>query len=230
LNRKNDYLEQFLYTTSHDMRTPLVTVKTFLGFLENDIATGNKEQLNQDLKYIHQATDKMKLLLDRLLDLSRVDLVRSPPTKLALSAIIAEVTEALAGLIESKRAEIIVSDVDITLNGSRERLCAIWQNLIENAIAYCRDDRVPTVKLDVRQSGGETVFSVRDNGIGIDPRYLDRIFMMFEKLKPESPGAGLGLSMTKYVVENEGGRIWAESAGDGTGTCISFTLPKANAV
>ncbi len=227
LARKNDYMEQFLYTTSHDMRTPLVTVKTFLGFLENDISEGNWKQYSHDLKFIHQAADKMKQLLDRLQDLSRINLAKTDPLKVTLSEILAEASESLAGTIEASRAEIHFPETDVILYGSREHLCVVWQNLIENAIIHGRDGCVPAVRLGVRQDESETIFSVQDNGIGIEPRYLNRVFMMFEKLEPQSPGAGLGLTITKYVIENEGGRIWAESSGDGTGSCFCFTLPRA---
>jgi len=227
LTRKNDYMEQFLYTTSHDMRTPLVTVKTFLGFLEIDIAAGNWERYSQNLKFIHQATDKMKQLLDRLQDLSRIGLVKADPAEVALSEIIFEASEVLAGTIDAKRAEIHLPETDVRLYGSRESFCVVWQNLIENALIYGKDGHAPAVRLGVRQDGSETIFFVQDNGIGIDPRYLNRVFMMFEKLEPQSPGAGLGLTITKFVIENEGGRIWAESNGCGTGSRFCFTLPRA---
>lgn len=227
LVRKNTYLEQFLYTTSHDLRTPLVTVKTFLGFLEKDMAAGNMERFAEDLKYIHMASDKMKQLLDRLLEMTRADNIVLPASEMSLREIIEESARNLAGLAETKGAEIHLPETDVTLYGSRERLCLVWQNLIENAITHSREDLPPVVTLDVAHQGGETVFSVRDNGIGIDPQYHDRVFMMFERLNPNSSGAGLGLSMIKHVVESEGGNIWIESAGAETGTRISFTLPKA---
>ena len=113
------------------------------------------------------------------------------------------------------------------LFGDRPRLCRIWQNLIENAIKYSRDEVIPRIELGVQQVNGETVFFVRDNGIGIDPRYHSKIFGIFEKLDPKSPGAGLGLSMVQRIVEKCGGRIWVESEGIGKGSCFSFTLPHA---
>jgi len=105
-------------------------------------------------------------------------------------------------------------------------MCQIWQNLIENAIKYSRDNSIACIELGVEQMNGETVFIVKDNGIGIEPRYHGRIFGIFDKLDPKSAGAGLGLSMVQRIVEKCGGRIWVESEGNGNGACFFFTLPQ----
>jgi signal transduction histidine kinase len=111
------------------------------------------------------------------------------------------------------------------LFGDRPRFCQIWQNLIENAIKYSRDGTVSRIKLGMQQKNGETIFFVKDNGIGIDPQYHSKIFGIFEKMNPKSPGAGLGLSMIQRIVEKCGGRVWVESEGSGKGACFFFTLP-----
>jgi PAS domain S-box-containing protein len=227
LHRKNADMEQFLYTTSHDLRTPLVTVKTFLGFLENDLITGNLKQVAQDLQFIHGAADKMKILLDGLLELSRINLVESPAVKVSLAEVLDDVLDDMAVFISERNAEIRLLETDLTLVGDRGRLGQVWQNLIENAVKFCRHDSTPQVELGIRETAEETVFFVRDNGIGIELQYNTRIFKIFEKLDPGSPGTGMGLCMVQRIVEKSGGRIWVESEGIGTGACFCFTLPDA---
>jgi len=227
LKKKNADMEQFIYTVSHDLRSPLVTVKTFLGFLESDMAAGDQKWVVQDLQYINGAADKMKLLLDELLELSRIDHVETPPVRVSFKVLVAEVLDTLAGAIKTQEVDIQLPDSDLMLSGDRPRLCQIWQNLIENAIKYRRDDRISRIELGVRRVDGQTVFFVKDNGIGIDSQYHGKIFGIFEKLDPKSPGAGLGLSMVQRIVEKCGGRVWVESEGSGKGTCFLFTLPRA---
>lgn len=227
LQKKNTEIEQFIYTVSHDLRSPLVTVKTFMGYLEKDLAEGNQEQLEQDVQFIHHAADKMKLLLDELLEMSRIGRVETPPVKVTLKKVTDEVLVALAGIISERGVDIHPPATDLMLFGDLPRLCQLWQNLIENGIKFCQDDRIPRIELGVQQESGETVFFVKDNGIGIDPQYHSKIFGIFEKMNPKSPGAGLGLSMIQRIVEKCGGRVWVESEGSGTGSCFYFTLPEA---
>ncbi len=227
LQKKNADMEQFTYTVSHDLRSPLVTMKTFLGYLEEDMASSNGERITQDLQFIHSAADKMKTLLDELLELSRIDRVDGEPEQVSLREVFDEVLGSLAGSIDEQSAEILIPACDVTLFGDRRRLCQIWQNLIENAIKYRSMQQPPRIELTVRKEQGEIIFCVRDNGIGIDPEYHEKIFGIFEKLDPGSPGAGLGLSMLKRIVNKSGGTIWVESAGAGHGCCFCFTLPGA---
>jgi chemotaxis family two-component system sensor kinase Cph1 len=227
LKLKNADMEQFIYTVSHDLRSPLVTVKTFLGFLENDMAADDPERVSQDLAYIHGAADKMELLLNELLELSRLDRVEAPAVRISLIGMVDEVLGALAGVINERKVRIHRPEIDLELFGDRQRMCRIWQNLIENAIKYgCIGDD-PLIELGVQQVNGVTVFFVKDNGVGIAPEYRKKIFEMFEKLDQKSPGAGLGLSMVKRIVDKCGGKIWIESDGVGNGACFFFTLPLA---
>jgi len=227
LRKKNEEIEQFIYTVSHDLRSPLVTVKTFMGYLEKDLAEDNREQLAQDIQFIHGAADKMRLLLDELLELSRIGRIETTSVRVSLKEILSETLEILAGAISERTFDIRMPDTDLMLFGDRPRLCQIWQNLIENAIRYSRDDTIPCIEPGIQKVDGETVFFVKDNGRGIDPKYHSKIFGIFEKLDPKSPGAGLGLSMVQRIVVKCGGRIWVESAGVGQGSCFLFTLPDA---
>jgi len=227
LRKKNDDMEQFAYTVSHDLRSPLVTIKTFLGYLESDMDADNQARIIQDLQYIHAATDKMKLLLDELLELSRIDRTEAEPVKVSLVDLLGEILDAMAGVISEQGVDIRLPKTDLILHGDRRRLCQIWQNLIENAIKYRGDDRVACIELGTRLTGEDTVFFVKDNGIGIEPQYHDKVFGIFEKLDSKTPGAGLGLSMIKRIVEKHGGRVWVESPGSDQGSCFCFILPNA---
>ncbi|MBL0226545.1 MAG: HAMP domain-containing histidine kinase [Geobacteraceae bacterium] len=176
---------------------------------------------------MHGATDKMKMLLDELLELSRVDRTETAPSRVSLREILDGVLGDLAGVINERRVDIHLPDTDLMLYGDRLRLSQIWQNLIENAIKYSLDGTQPLIELGLQQENGETVFCVRDTGIGIDPQYHHKVFGIFEKLDPKSSGVGLGLPMIQRIVEKYGGTIWVESAGTGRGSCFRFTLPRA---
>lgn len=227
LRQKNFEVEQFIYTVSHDLRSPLVTVKSFLGYLEQDMGSNDAGRVGQDLHFIHTAADKMERLLEELLEMSRIGRRENPPERVRFRELATEALSAVAGQIVGKKVEVRVEDVDQPLRGDRPRLAQIWQNLVDNAVKYMGDQPEPRVELGIVRRDGEVVFFVRDNGIGIAPEYRERVFGMFDKLDRESSGVGLGLSMVKRIVENYGGRIWVESAGRGGGSCFSFTLPGA---
>jgi len=188
---------------------------------------GDRERVAQDIHFIHSAADKMRLLLDELLEISRVDRVEMPHVKVSLMEVLNEVLDSMAGVISERKVVIRLPESDPVLHVDRQRFCQIWQNLIENAIKYSCEECIPRIEIGVRQESGETAFFVKDNGIGIDPLYHKRIFGIFDKLDPKSPGAGLGLSIVQRIVEKYGGRIWVESEGNGTGACFFFTLPQA---
>jgi signal transduction histidine kinase len=133
----------------------------------------------------------------------------------------------VAGAISKRGVTVEVKAPPICLFGDRSRLEAVWQNLIENAVKYMGDQPSPRIELGAETQGAETVFFVRDNGMGIDPRYHGKVFGLFEKLDPSSEGTGLGLALVRRILEVYEGRIWLESEGPGQGTCFRFTLPLA---
>ena len=227
LQEKNAELERFLYTASHDLKSPVVTVRTFLGYLEQDTAAADAGRVEKDLRFIRAATDKMGQLLDELLEISRIGRVVSPPVSIALRKLVDEALGAVAGRIAERGVTVKVGDTDMLLRGDRPRLAEIWQNLAENACKFMGDQKEPRIEIGVETRGAETVFFVRDNGIGIDPRYHAKVFGLFEKLDPRAEGTGLGLALAKRIVELYQGRIWVESLGQGQGACFYFTLPAA---
>jgi len=226
LNRKNAEIEQFIYTVSHDLRSPLVTIKTFLGYLGQDISTGDSNRIGKDMGFIHTAADRMEALLNELLDMSRVGRITTPHESVTFQELVGEALDAVAGQITAGRVNIGVSTVNPALSGDRRRLLQIWQNLLDNALKYMGDQPEPRIEIGVEQQEGETVFYVSDNGIGIPPAYHEKVFGIFEKLDRTIGGVGMGLTMVKRIVEMYGGQIRVESQGDGTGCCFRFTLPQ----
>jgi PAS domain S-box-containing protein len=227
LQEKNAELERFTYMISHDLKSPLVTVKTFLAYLERDLESGNGERVEQDLQFMRGATDRMGRLLDELLEMSRVGRIVNPPAELSCGAVVDEAVRLVAGALSERGVELAVALPELALFGDQARLVEIWQNLVENACKFMGEEPHPRIEIGARGSGRGTVFFVRDNGIGIEAQYLEKVFGLFEKLDRGAQGTGLGLALVRRIVELNGGKIWAESPGPGAGTCISFTLPGA---
>jgi PAS domain S-box-containing protein len=225
LEEKNAELERFTYTVSHDLKSPLITIRGFLGFLEKDVAEGSVERLQRDLDRIRTATETMGRLLDELLELSRIGRLMNLPEEVRLTEIGREAVEMLDGPIVAAGVEVKIDPWLPTVEGDRQRLLEVYQNLIDNAVKFMGEQERPRVELGQRRDGDETVLWVRDNGIGVDQRYTERVFRLFERLDPEKfDGTGIGLALVKRIVEVHGGRIWVESDGPGQGTTMCFTL------
>jgi PAS domain S-box-containing protein len=227
LLQKNMEIERFTYAVSHDLKSPLVTIKTFLGYLQQDLVDANPEAIEKDIGFMRMATEKMTFLLDELLRMSRVGRIVSAPVHVSYNLLMEEVLTTVAGAILDRGVEIQVTEEPIVLHGDRSRLAEIWQNLVDNAVKYMGDQPTPRIEIGVHTKAKEPIFYVRDNGMGIDPRHSHKIFGLFDKLDPRTEGAGLGLALVKRIVELYKGRIWVESEGHGLGSCFQFTLPEA---
>jgi signal transduction histidine kinase len=225
LEANNAELERFTYTVSHDLRNPLVTIKGFVGMLEKDLQDGREDRVTRDLQRIENAADKMHLLLADLLELSRIGRIMNPPEEVDLSQVINEAIETLDARLRSKNVVVNCLLEFPDVYGDRVRLREVFENLIDNAAKYTGDQPEPIIEIGTRNDDGETVFYVKDNGIGIEPQYQKKIFGLFDKLNPASEGTGIGLALIKRIIEVHGGRIWVESEGVGKGTAFCFTLP-----
>jgi len=229
LEAKNAELERFAYTVSHDLKSPLITIRGFLSFVEQDAVAGNLERVRADLGRIRDAVDKMQRLLSELLELSRIGRVVNPPQTIAFATLAQEALALVAGRLRQRGVGVAVAEGLPTVWGDRARLVEVLQNLVDNAAKFMGDQKHPRVEIGMREQAGERVFFVRDNGIGIDPRFRDRVFGLFEKLDPDSEGSGVGLALIKRIVDQHHGRVWVESEGKGKGTTVCFTLPDAAA-
>jgi PAS domain S-box-containing protein len=226
LRSKNDELIRFNYAVSHDLKSPLVTIQTFVGYLEQDVRKPDAAGVDKDLEYIRTASDKMSRLLNELLELSRIGLRMNPPVEAPLQAIVKEALDLVAGRIAERGVKVKVTKKPILLYGDRPRLVEIFQNLVDNAVKFMGDQPVPLVEIGAEQADDEIVLFVHDNGMGIDKRHQSKLFGLFEKLDPGSGGTGIGLALVKRIVEVHGGKIRMESEGPGQGATFRFTLAK----
>jgi len=227
LLEKNTELEQFIYMISHDLKSPLVTVKTFLSYLTQDIEKSDKTRIAEDIGFMASATDKMSILLDDLLEFSRVGRQAKNIIPFSFKQLIDDVLDLTAGSISENNINIKVDNIDLTLLGDHSEFIQIWQNLIENSIKYRGTQPNPLIEIGIHNINSTPTFYVKDNGVGIEPQYNDKIFEIFEQLNPDIDGSGLGLALIKRIVELYQGTIHVESEGLGQGTCFLFTLPEA---
>ncbi|MCP3959488.1 MAG: HAMP domain-containing protein [bacterium] len=225
LEAKNAELERFAYTASHDLKSPLLTIKGFLGYLKRDFESGRAERARTDMERIEGAVEKMERLLNELLELSRIGRVVNEPEEVCLRALSREIAESIAER-EAGRVEITVDEALPVVFGDCVRLREVLENLVENAVKFMGAQSSPLVEIGVRRDGEETVLYVRDNGAGIAPEYQEKVFGLFDRLDPSVEGTGVGLAIVRRIVEVHGGRIWVESEGENRGSMFCFTLPE----
>jgi PAS domain S-box-containing protein len=226
LAAKNAELERFTYTVSHDLKSPLVTINGFLGYLEQDAASGNMDRFKVDSQRIHDAVDKMQGMLNELLELSRIGRLVNDPENIPFEELVQSAMELVHGQIEAGGITISLQPNLPAVYGDRQRLTEVLQNLMDNASKFMGNQTNPHI--EIGQDGkenGKTVFYVRDNGIGIEPDYHEHIFGLFNKLDSKAEGTGIGLALVRRIVEVHGGRIWVESEA-GAGSTFLFTLPQ----
>jgi signal transduction histidine kinase len=224
LKARNAELLRFTYAVSHDLRSPVVTIKSFVGFLERDLAANDAERVAKDIGFIRNAGDKMGRLLDELLELARVGHSLHPPVEMSLQSLVADAVALVAGRIATRETEVVVTRDTWLVTGDRERLVEVFQNLLDNAVKFMGGQPLPRVEIGVESTGPQPVIFVRDNGVGVDVRHQSKLFGLFEKLDPRVEGTGIGLALVRRIIELHGGRVWLESAGIGQGTTFRFTL------
>ena len=225
MESKNAELERFTYTVSHDLKSPLFTIRGFLGYLEQDALAGKHERVKSDMERISAATEKMQMLLNDLLELSRIGRLKNASVSIPFDELARDAVELVHGQIMQRGVAIHIDPNLPTVFGDRQRLVEVIQNLVDNASKFMGDQ--PEPRIEIGQAGeeaGQPVLYVRDNGIGILPEHHDRVFGLFNKLDVKSDGTGIGLALVKRIVEVHGGRIWVQSEA-GKGSTFYFTLP-----
>jgi PAS domain S-box-containing protein len=222
LAAKNREMGHFTYTVSHDLRSPLVTIQGFTSMLQKDVERNEREKVETDLRHIASAAAKMDTLLGDTLRLSRIGRVANPPEAVPFGAIVKDALGQTAGELKAANVAVSLAEDFPTVHVDRMRIAEVLVNLIGNSIKYRGNH--PTIEIGHRQDGKETVFFVKDNGIGIDKSEQEKVFELFYKLDKSSEGTGAGLAIVKRIIEVHGGRIWIESE-LGKGTTVYFTLP-----
>lgn len=224
LERSNEELEQFAYIASHDLQEPLRMISSYTQLL----AKRYKDQLDGDAnEFINYAVDganRMQVLINDLLSYSRVGTKGEDFSHVDLNSVLEAVKANLKGVIEETGAVIKYSKLP-TVMADNSQMIQLFQNLIGNAVKFRREGVTPEIEITSKKEGNLFRFVVKDNGIGIDKKYLDRIFVIFQRLhtKEEFPGTGIGLAICKKIVERHGGEISVESA-EGKGSDFTFTL------
>ncbi|MBI5879930.1 MAG: PAS domain-containing sensor histidine kinase [Chloroflexi bacterium] len=225
LEARNTELERFAYTVSHDLKTPLITIRGFLGYIDEDARSGDLERMAKDMQRVVDATSKMQRMLDELLMLSRTGRQAAASVELPFDVIAQEAVSLVAGRLTARNIRVEIEPNLPAVCGDRIRLMQVVENLVDNAAKFMGDQPAPCIRIGARRGGPRPpVFTVSDNGIGIDPRYQARVFGLFDKLDPRSEGTGIGLALVKRIVEAHGGRIWVESEGAGKGSTFCLTL------
>lgn len=227
LERSNADLQQFAYVASHDLQEPLRAVSGHCQLLENALADNTNDRVQMFLRHATDGAKRMQELISNLLDYSRVESRGQEFVVANVQEIVNEAISNLSVSIEEHAAIVDVSKLPL-VRGDYAQLVRLFQNLIGNAIKFCGDKR-PEVRISAARESDRWVFSVHDNGIGLDSEYKERIFVIFQRLhaRTEYPGTGLGLAISKRIVERHEGRIWVQSK-PGAGSTFLFTLLPAS--
>ncbi|MBW1939124.1 MAG: GHKL domain-containing protein [Deltaproteobacteria bacterium] len=232
LDAKNAELETFIFSVSHDLKTPIVTIEGFMGALREDFGNLIPEDCEKYLNYIGDATKKMGLLIDDLLELSRIGRLTVKKAEFPLTDLIEKVIAGLQPQIEARGIQVTVMQDLPLVYGEKKRLIQVIENLLSNAIKYIgKENPSPRIEVGAQEQDDQKVIFVRDNGIGVDKIYFEKIFQVFQRLpsaKKIAKGTGVGLAIVERIIQYHGGRVWLESE-PGKGTTFFFTLKNKEA-
>ncbi|MCB0278495.1 MAG: GAF domain-containing protein [Calditrichaeota bacterium] len=224
LETKNAEMERFTYTVSHDLKSPLITIKGFLGVIERDLSDEKSRHLSEYINHMKGGVEKMHHLLDDLLELSRIGRLINKTEEFEVNRVVKDALSLVQGQIEIGKVTVEVKPDLPVIKGDYKRLIEVFQNLIDNAVKFMGNQENPRIEIGSINQNGDSILYVRDNGIGIEKKYQDKVFGLFERLSNDDKGTGVGLALVKRIIELHHGQIWVESEGEGTGTTFKFIL------
>jgi PAS domain S-box-containing protein len=229
MEAKNAELERFTYTVSHDLKSPLVTIRGYLGYLRSDAQKGDMVRFDHDLERVIRSTETMQELLQDLLELSRVGRTINTTESLSFRQLAEETVSLIMSPGQQKKIQVELHHSFPDVQADKTRMIGVLQNLIANAIKFMGKQESPRITIGASgtDKNGFPIFFVQDNGIGIDPQYHERIFGLFNRLDSSTTGTGIGLALVKRIIEIHGGRVWVESEGKNRGSTFYFSLPPA---
>jgi two-component system, LuxR family, sensor kinase FixL len=224
LRQKNEEMQQFVYTVSHDLKSPLVTLEGFVGFLREELDDDNPEEAAKCMERIVRSTARMGQLINDLLQLSRVGMVRNEPEPIDLNVLVAELAADLENQIEQSGFTLNIQPALPTILADRVRVTQVFENLITNAMKYGRGADRPEITIGTEKHEGTSMVFVQDNGPGIAPEHQERIFRPFERLQTDQEGTGIGLAIVHRIVQINGGSVSINSV-PGEGARFNLSLP-----
>lgn len=227
LKRSNEELEQFAYVASHDMQEPLRMIASYIQLIKRSIESGKTtDEVFDFMKFVLDGVARMQLLINDLLQFSRLNKKGMPFTEVDLNEVVKVAITNLTNRIAENHAIVTYTPMPV-VNGDVSQLTRLIQNLVDNAIKFKSAERTPEISISVKERETDYVISVKDNGIGIENKFYNRIFVIFQRLhtRNEYEGTGIGLAVCRKIVERHGGEIWVESE-FGAGSCFYFSIKK----
>lgn len=226
LERSNNDLEQFAYAASHDLQEPLRKIKNYSDLLSQKYFGQLDDDAQKYIEIITRASGRMQGLIDDLLTFSRISSRGKEIRAISVKAILNDVMDNLEYAIMKNKATVSLPDNFPIIQADKSQICQVLQNLISNSIKY-KADADPVIKISITELENEWMFEIKDNGIGIDMDYAEKIFVVFQRLHSqfEYGGTGIGLALCKKIIERHNGKIWLKSE-IGKGSSFFFTLPK----
>ena len=226
LKRSNEELEQFAYVASHDMQEPLRMIASYIQLIQRGLESGRTDGLTEFMGFVLDGTSRMQALISDLLQFSRVSRKGNPFTRVDMNETARIAVGHLQQKIKENNATVNFGSMPVVF-GDSFQLIRLLQNLADNAIKFKHPDRKPEINISVEERDSDWLFKVSDNGIGIEDKFYNRIFVIFQRLhtRNEYEGTGIGLAVCKKIVERHGGEIWVESE-EGKGSTFYFTIKK----
>ncbi|EAQ77981.1 PAS sensor signal transduction histidine kinase [Blastopirellula marina DSM 3645] len=220
---RNAELERFTYTVSHDLKSPLITIRGFVGALRQDLTRGDQTAIHEDMDFIASGCASMSSLLDDLLELSRIGRVVNPTEQCQIEALVQEAIHFLDLQSAERGIDLKAYGDPITLEGDRIRLVEALQNLLDNAAKFANPE-APKIRVNWITAGNQLRLTVTDNGSGVPPAFHEKVFGLFEKLDPKSDGTGIGLAIVRRIIEHHHGRIYMEPSSSGARFIVELPL------